>query len=273
MPIHSTQASFDAYCLEQAAPGASHTGVYLFSFDFVYVGNHHIRNLLMMSALLSILQSILLFVTGCIMLNALRLEKETGFTSWLMVMGVFVMWRVLAWAYGSIVNDMIFGYHIFTLIIWMALSTLSALSWAVVYSLYLQLTSITKIETSARMKMDTMGSSRFQNLTFLKHDKTAGHIPCTDLVQQHHIWGEPSPTCLEVESTMLTLWRATPAPACREGSHLDQTARAPQGCFNQAMAEIFIKVIRSSLRSEDYAPPLPLSPPPPLEPLYASIPR
>lgn len=155
-----SQASFDAYCLEQAAPGASHTGVYLFSFEFVYVGNHHIRNLLMMSALLSVFQSILLFVTGCIMLNALRLEKETGFTSWLTVMGVFVIWKVLAWVYGSIVNDMIFGYHIFTLVIWMALSTAGAFSWAVVYSLYLQLTSITKIETSARMKMDTMGSSR-----------------------------------------------------------------------------------------------------------------
>ena len=157
------QASFDAYCLEQAAPGTSHTGVYLFSFDFVYVGNHHIRNLLMMSALLSVFQSILLFATSCIMLNALRLEKETGFTSWLMVMGVFIIWRVLAWAYGSIVNDMIFGYHIFTLVIWMALSTAGTFSWAVVYSLYLELTSITKIETCARIKMDTMGSSRFQN--------------------------------------------------------------------------------------------------------------
>ena len=155
-----SQASFDAYCLEQAAPGATHTGVYLFSYDFVYVGNHHIRNLLMMSALLSVFQSILLFVTSCIMLNALRLEKETGFTSWLMVMGVFVIWRVLAWAYGSIVNDMIFGYHIFTLVTWMVLSIVGAFSWAVVYSLYLQLTTITKIETSARMKMDTMGSSR-----------------------------------------------------------------------------------------------------------------
>ena len=157
----SIQASFDAYCLEQAAPGSSHTGVYLFSFDFVYVGNHHIRNILMMSALLSVLQSILLFITSCITLNALRLEKETGFTSWLIVMGVFVLWRILAWAYSSIVNDMIFGYHIFTMIIWMALSVAGAFSWTVVYSLYLQLTSITKIETSARMKMDTLGSSRF----------------------------------------------------------------------------------------------------------------
>ena len=200
----------------------------------------------MMSALLSVFQSILLFVTSCIMLNALRLEKETGFTSWLMVMGVFVIWRMLAWAYGSIVNDMIFGYHIFTLIIWMALSTAGAFSWAVVYSLYLQLTSITKIETSARMKMDTMGSSRFQNTKAIiisvcfKYVKTAGHIPCTDLVQQPHTWGEPSPTCPEGESTMPTLWRATTALACKEGSHLGQTAPAPQGCINKEMAEYFI---------------------------------
>lgn len=233
-------ACFDAYCLEQAAPGASHTGVYLFSYDFVYVGNHHIRNLLMMSALLSVFQSILLFVTSCIMLNALRLEKETGFTSWLMVMGVFVIWRVLAWAYGSIVNDMIFGYHIFTLVTWMVLSIVGAFSWAVVYSLYLQLTSITKIETSARMKMDTMGSSRAQSLYGSRpttpHTRgTFSHMPGVGIYDAYTVEGD---YCTRLQRGI------TPGPNST-----------------------------STPRSEDYAPPLPLSPPPQLEPLYASIPR
>ena len=32
-------SGFDIYCLHEAAPGSSHTGYYIISFDFVYVGN------------------------------------------------------------------------------------------------------------------------------------------------------------------------------------------------------------------------------------------
>ena len=32
---------FNLYCLHEAAPGSNHTGYYIFSFDFVYVGNYH----------------------------------------------------------------------------------------------------------------------------------------------------------------------------------------------------------------------------------------
>ena len=32
---------FEIYCLSLAYPGAVHYGYYLFSFDFVYVGNPH----------------------------------------------------------------------------------------------------------------------------------------------------------------------------------------------------------------------------------------
>ena len=32
---------FNLYCLHEAAPGQNHTGYYIFSFDFVYVGNAH----------------------------------------------------------------------------------------------------------------------------------------------------------------------------------------------------------------------------------------
>ena len=34
-------SGFDLYCLHEAAPGSSHTGYYIISFDFVYVGNPH----------------------------------------------------------------------------------------------------------------------------------------------------------------------------------------------------------------------------------------
>ena len=32
---------FNLYCLHEAAPGSNHTGYYIFSFDFVFVGNTH----------------------------------------------------------------------------------------------------------------------------------------------------------------------------------------------------------------------------------------
>lgn len=34
-------SGFDLYCLHEAAPGSSHTGYYIITFDFVYVGNPH----------------------------------------------------------------------------------------------------------------------------------------------------------------------------------------------------------------------------------------
>ena len=52
--------------------GSEHTGYYLFSFDFVYVGNHHVRNLLFFSGLASIVGAIAVFVTSCFILDALR---------------------------------------------------------------------------------------------------------------------------------------------------------------------------------------------------------
>ncbi len=36
-------SGFDLYCLHEAAPGSEHTGYYIISFDFVYVGNPHGR--------------------------------------------------------------------------------------------------------------------------------------------------------------------------------------------------------------------------------------
>ena len=152
------QAVFDVYCLEEASPGASHTGFYMISFEFVYVGNHHVRNLLMMASLISIMMSIALFVTSCFMLNALRLEKEKGFQSWLITMCSFTCWKILHLGYGTIVNDLYFSYHIFTFFIWMIFTILSIGSLAVIYSLYLELTSISKLEDIARFKMDTMST-------------------------------------------------------------------------------------------------------------------
>ena len=112
----------------------------------------------MMASLLSIIGAIAVFVTSSIMLNALRMEKETGFQSWLMTMGGFTCWKIIHLGYGTIVNDMFFSYHIFTFFTWTIFNIISIGSLVVIYSLYLELTSISKLEDIAKFKMDTMST-------------------------------------------------------------------------------------------------------------------
>lgn len=151
-------SAFDVYCLDEAKPGSNHTGYYIISFDFVYVGNPHIRNLLIMEALFSLFFAIALFVTSVMLLDGLRKEQETQFKAWLITMGLFTCWRIVSWGFSAIVNDMIFTYHILMFIVWMILNVLDVLSWICIYSLYLELTDLTKLQDIARLKMNTMSS-------------------------------------------------------------------------------------------------------------------
>jgi len=151
----------DVYLLELAKPGSDHTGYFLFSFDFVYVGNHHVRNLLFMSSLVSIFFAMALFITSCIILDALRLEKERGFEAWLWTMGLFTPWKIIGWVYAAIVNDMMCcssPYHLIMFFVWLLLNIMNILAFMVMYSLYLELSGISKIEGMAKIKMDTMSS-------------------------------------------------------------------------------------------------------------------
>ena len=73
-------------------------------------------------------------------------------------MGIFTPWRIIAWAYASIVNDMIFAYHIVMFLTWLFFNVLNVMAWVVMYSLYLELTGISKLEDMAKLKMDTLSS-------------------------------------------------------------------------------------------------------------------
>lgn len=151
-------SGFDIYCLHEAKPGSEHTGYYIISFDFVYVGNPHIRNLLIMSSVLSLLGGVALLVTNVLLLDGLRKEQETAFKGWLFSMGFFTPWKIVAWAFAGIVNDMIFAYNIIMLIAWFFFNILNVFSFLCIYSLYLELTDLTKLQDLARLKMDTMSS-------------------------------------------------------------------------------------------------------------------
>lgn len=55
-----------------AAPGSTHYGYYIISYEFVYVGNNHVRNILVIIALFSILGACVTFVTSTMLVVALR---------------------------------------------------------------------------------------------------------------------------------------------------------------------------------------------------------
>lgn len=151
-------AILDIYCLGMTKPGVTHYGYYIMSFQFVYVGNSNVRNCLIVFALFSAITAVALFVTSCILIKGLRKEMEKDMIPWLWTSAVFIFWRTFAIIFASIVNDMIFGYHIAMCIMWIAFIVVGALGWIIVYSLYLELSDLTKLEDLAHLRMGTMSS-------------------------------------------------------------------------------------------------------------------
>jgi len=151
-------AIMDMYSLGMTKPGVTHYGFYIMSFQFVYVGNPNVRNCLIVFALFSALAAVALFVTSCILMRALRKEIEKNMVPWLYASGFFFAWRTFSIIFASIVNDLIFGYHISMCLIWVVLILLGAAGWIIVYSLYLELSDLTKLEDLAHLRMGTMSS-------------------------------------------------------------------------------------------------------------------
>ena len=146
-------SAFDIYCLHEATPGSSHTGYYIFSFDFVYVGNPDVRNLLMASSVFSMLGGVVLFFASCYLLDGLRKESERNFVFYLWTMGIFAPWKVVAWAFAGIVNDMIFVYNVLMLLAWAGFNALNCFGWVCIYSLYLELRDLTNLQSLAKLKV------------------------------------------------------------------------------------------------------------------------
>ncbi|XP_071441080.1 uncharacterized protein pasi2 [Hetaerina americana] len=149
---------FDIYCLSMAAPGSTHYGYYIISFEFVFVGSFHVRNALIVFALFSLIGGMALFVTSIILIVALRKEYETKMLPWIYCMGIFTLWRLLAFIFAAIVNDLIFGYNVLMCLLWIVFTCVDAYGWLLVYSLYLELSDLTKLEDLAHLRMGTMTS-------------------------------------------------------------------------------------------------------------------
>ena len=106
-----------------------------------------------MSSVFSLLGGIALFVTNVLLLDGLRKEQETAFKGWLYTMGVFTVWKIVAWGFSCIVNDPIFAYHIIMAIAWLFFNVLNVFSFLCVHSLYLELSDLTKLQDLARLKV------------------------------------------------------------------------------------------------------------------------
>ncbi|CAG9131748.1 hypothetical protein JYU34_021727 [Plutella xylostella] len=152
------ESIFDLYCLGMAAPGSVHYGYYVISFQFVYVGSAPVRNMLIVFALFSWLGSLAVLVTGVLLIVALRKEYEKKIVPWLYAFGIFISFRFFAFLFGAIVNDMIFAYNIIMTLAWILFCAVGAYGWLLVYSLYLELSDLTKLEDLAHLRMGTMAS-------------------------------------------------------------------------------------------------------------------
>lgn len=165
---------FDLYCLSQAAPGSTHYGYYIISYEFVYVGNRHVRNALVMFALFSMLGAVAVFATSAMLITALRKEYEKKMVPWLYTFAAFTIFRLVAFVFASTVNDMIFGYNIAMCLLWIIFICVSVYGWLIVYSLYVELSDLTRLEDLAHLRMGTM-----QSLNASTTHSIAGSRPTT----------------------------------------------------------------------------------------------
>merc|ERR1712241_1329848 len=121
-------------------------------------GNADVRNLLMAIAVFSMLFGVCLFFASCYMLDGLRKEDEKTFVPWLWTMGLFAPFKVVAWGFSGIVNDMIFVYNVLMVLAWFGVNIINCFWWTFIYSLYLELRDLSKLQDLAKLEMDTMSS-------------------------------------------------------------------------------------------------------------------
>lgn len=80
-------------------------------------------------------------------------EYEHKILPWLYIFAVFTILRFLGWLFFSIVNDLIFGYNITMCLLWAIFCGLNIYGWILVYSLYLELSDLTKLEDLAHLRV------------------------------------------------------------------------------------------------------------------------
>ena len=87
------------------------------------------------------------------MLDGLRKEDEKTFVPWLWTMGLFAPFKVVAWGFSGIVNDMIFVYNVLMVLAWFGFNIINCFGWTCIYSLYLELRDLSKLQDLAKLKV------------------------------------------------------------------------------------------------------------------------
>jgi hypothetical protein len=77
---------------------------------------------------------------------------------WLWSWGIFTGFRFFAFLFFAIVNDLIFFYNIAMTMLWIIIISVSIYGWLVVYSLYLELSDLTKLEDLAHLRVSNENS-------------------------------------------------------------------------------------------------------------------
>ncbi|XP_054706711.1 uncharacterized protein LOC129216522 [Uloborus diversus] len=149
---------FDLYVLIEATPGSTHYRYFGINFLFVYSGNRHVRNMLLLCSVVSFALAVYMLVVSVILMRALRKELEQRFRPWLTAAIIFTSWNFFSIFFRSVANDLYYGYHQAMLILWTVMLICNIFFILVVLSNFQELTDITRLEDMARMKMGTMSS-------------------------------------------------------------------------------------------------------------------
>lgn len=127
-------------------------------------------------------------------------EYERKVMPWLWTFAIFTVWRALALIFFAIVNDLYFAYNILMVLLWSIFCLVSIYGWAVVYSLFLELVDLTKLEDLAHLRVSLVIvqiakeplftfilSDGHYGFTARIHSQLAGWLP-SDNTPQHCVY-------------------------------------------------------------------------------------
>ena len=171
-----------------------------------------VRNALIVFALFSLLGALVVLVTSIMLIGALRKEYEKKMVPWLYSFAVFTIFRLFAFIFFSIVNDLIFAYNVMMCLLWIVFVCLSVYGWLIVYSLYVELSDLTRLEDLAHLRVIIVALSPAVPFALCVVNRNVNRcvfrlarcsrsmhrrrIPLRDLVQQRRT--APCPPCRSI---------------------------------------------------------------------------
>ena len=72
-------------------------------------------------------------------------------------MFVHTVWRLFAFVFSALVNDTYFTYHWLTCVLWSLMVPLNVYGWLVVWSMFNELTEVSRLEDIANLKVSRAG--------------------------------------------------------------------------------------------------------------------